>query len=97
MSIRIAVYTHCQMNENPCPNQVIHMLFEHGSELENTLNEPCIICMTLYMESIADHTDHFFTDVFLRKNFAYGCSVRNKPENSTCLAGNLKANSTCPP
>ena len=23
------------------------MLFEHGFELENTLNEPCIICMTL--------------------------------------------------
>ena len=34
--IRIAVYTHCQMNENPCSNQEIHMLFEHGSELENT-------------------------------------------------------------
>ena len=34
MSIRIAVYTHCQMNENPCSNQGIHVLFEHGSELE---------------------------------------------------------------
>ena len=31
------------MNENPCSNQEIHVLFEHGSELENTLNEPCII------------------------------------------------------
>ena len=40
----IAVYTHCQMNENPCSNQEIHVLFEHGSELENTKNEPCIIC-----------------------------------------------------
>ena len=24
-------------------------------------------------------------------------SVRNKPENSTCRAGNLKTNTTCPP
>ena len=24
-------------------------------------------------------------------------SVRNKPENSTCPAGNLKTNATCPP
>ena len=31
------------MNENPCSNQEIHVLFEHGSELENTSNEPCII------------------------------------------------------
>ena len=37
MSIRIAVYNQCQMNENPCSNQEIHVLFEHGSELENTL------------------------------------------------------------
>ena len=29
-------YTRCQMNENPCSNQEINMLFEHGSELENT-------------------------------------------------------------
>ena len=36
ISIRIAVYTHCQMNGNPCSNQKIHVLFEHGSELENT-------------------------------------------------------------
>ena len=43
MSIRIAVYTHCQMNENQCSNQEIHVLFEHGSELENTLKEPYII------------------------------------------------------
>ena len=46
------------------------MLFEHGSELENTYNEPCIICITLYMESIADQTDHF-DDVFVREN-VYG-------------------------
>ena len=39
------------------------MLFEHGSELKNTLNEPYIICMTLYTESIADQTD-LFADVF---------------------------------
>ena len=36
ISIRIAVSTHCQMNENPCSNQKIRVLFEHGSELENT-------------------------------------------------------------
>ena len=34
--LSIAVYTHCRMNENPCTNQEIHVLFEHGSELENT-------------------------------------------------------------
>ena len=36
MSIHIAVYTHCQMNKNPCSSQDFHVLFEHGSELENT-------------------------------------------------------------
>ena len=64
MSIRIAVYTH--LNENPCTNQEIHVLFEHGSELEKTYNKPCIICMTLYTESVADQTDHF-ADVFFAK------------------------------
>ena len=58
------------MNENPCSNQEIHALFE----LENTSNEPCIICMTLYTERIADQTDHF-ADVFVRKNVAYGYDV----------------------
>ena len=65
------------MNENPCSNQEIHVLFEHGSELENTLNEPYIICRTLYTESIADQTDHF-ADVFcffVRENVAYGYDV----------------------
>ena len=51
------------MNENPCSNQEIRVLFEH----ENTSNEPCIICMTLYTERIADQTDHF-ADVFVRVN-----------------------------
>ena len=50
------------------------MLFEHGSELENTSNEPCIICMTLYTERIADQTGHF-ADVFVRENVAYGYDV----------------------
>ena len=36
MSNCIAVYTHRQMNENPCSNQEIYVLFEHGPELENT-------------------------------------------------------------
>ena len=33
MSIRIAVYTHCQINENPCSNQEIRVLFDHGPDL----------------------------------------------------------------
>ena len=46
------------MNENPCSNQENHLLFEHvGFERENTLNEPCIICMTLYTERVAAKTD----------------------------------------
>ena len=36
MSIRKAVFIHCQRNENPCSNQEIHVLFEHGSEFYNT-------------------------------------------------------------
>ena len=46
------------------------MLFEYGFELENTYNEPCAICMTLYTESVADQTDNF-ADGFVCKNFAY--------------------------
>ena len=57
------------MNETPCSNQEIHMLFEHGFELENTKNEPCIICIMLYMESIVDQTVHF-ADSFARENVA---------------------------
>ena len=51
------------------------MLFEHGSELENTENEPFIICMTLYTESVADQTDHS-ADIFVRENVACGYDVR---------------------
>ena len=47
------------MMENPCSNQEIHVLFEHGFKLENFQNKPQVICMTSYMESVADHTDHF--------------------------------------
>ena len=36
ISIHIAVLTHCQMNKNPCSNQEIQVLFEHGFKLENT-------------------------------------------------------------
>ena len=59
------------MNEHPSSIQEIHVLFEHPFELENTLNEPCIICMTLYTESVADRTDHF-ANAFFRENVAYG-------------------------
>ena len=62
------------MNENPCSNQEIHVLFEHRSELENTYNEPCIICMTLYTDSAADQTYHF-ADVFVRENVTHGYDV----------------------
>ena len=75
------------MNENPCSNQEIRVLFEHGSELENTKNEPCIIRMTLYTERIADQTDHF-ADVFVRENVAYGCDVmtfESKQPTPFCL------------
>ena len=34
--IHLAVLTHCQMHENACSNQEIHMLFEHRFKLENT-------------------------------------------------------------
>ena len=50
------------------------MLFEHGSELENTSNEPGIFCMTLYTESVADQTDHFAV-VFVSENVAYSYDV----------------------
>ena len=62
------------MNENPCSNQKICVLFEHGSELEILKNEPSIICMRLYTESVADQPDHF-ADVFVCKNVAYGYDV----------------------
>ena len=55
-------------------NQKIHVLFEHWSEHENTKNEPCIICMTLYAESVTDQTDHF-AHVFVPENVAYGYDV----------------------
>ena len=66
MFISVYILCHCQMNENPCSNQEIHVLFGDGSELENTLNEPFIVCMTLYTESIADQIDPF-ADVLFAK------------------------------
>ena len=59
------------MNENPCSKQEIHLLFEHGFKLGNTLTEPLVIYMTIYTESGADRTDHF-ADAFDRENVAYG-------------------------
>ena len=32
--MRIAVWSHCQMNENPCSNHEIRVLFEHGFVLK---------------------------------------------------------------
>ena len=76
MSIRIAVYTHCQMNENPCSNQEIHLLFEHpsmGLNLNILKMSPALFAGR-YTESVADQTDHF-ADVFVRENVAYGYDV----------------------
>ena len=67
----IAILTQCLLNENQCPNQEIHMLFEHGSELEKSHQ---VICMTLYTESFVDQTDNF-TDAFVRENLVYGYDV----------------------
>ena len=50
------------------------MLFKHGSELENTKNEPCIMRMTLHTKSVADQTDHF-AEVFVSENVTYGYDV----------------------
>ena len=47
------------MNENPCLNLESHVLFKHWFKLENTLNEPQVIYMTLSTESVVDQTDHF--------------------------------------
>ena len=38
---------HCQMNDNPCTSHEVHTLFEHGFKLENTSNEPRVVCMAL--------------------------------------------------
>ena len=65
MSIRIAVYTHCQMNEKPCSNQETRVLFEHGSELKNTKKSPALFARR-YMEHVTYQTDHF-ADVFVRE------------------------------
>ena len=59
------------MNENPCSNREIHLLFENGFKLENTENEREVICMKLHKESVADQTDNF-ASAFIRKNVAYG-------------------------
>ena len=53
------------MKENPFSNQEFPMLFEHGFKLENTLNEPRVICMTLYTKSVVDQTDQFAAAMFL--------------------------------
>ena len=50
------------------------MVFEHGFKLENTSNEPCVIYMTLYTESIADQTHHF-ANVFACENVAYSYDI----------------------
>ena len=47
---------------------------EHEFELENTSNEPRVICLTLYTKNLVDQTDHF-TDFFGRENVAYGYDV----------------------
>ena len=41
---------------------------------KNLKNEPSVICMTSYMESVADHTVHF-EDAFVWENVAHGYDV----------------------
>ena len=65
---RIAVLTYCEMKENPGSNHEGCMLFEHGFELENTANEPRIIYMMLYTESVEDQTDLIAECFCLRKH-----------------------------
>ena len=62
------------MNENPFSNQEVPVLFELGFKLENTLDEPQVICMLLYTESVVDQTDQF-ADVFVCEKIAYGYIV----------------------
>ena len=62
------------MNEKPCSNQEIHLLFEYGFELENYKTESSVICMTLYLERDVDQTDHI-ADVFGIENVGYGYDV----------------------
>ena len=47
----------------------------YGFKLENTWNEPRVIYMTLYTESIADQTDPF-AEAFVRENVAHGYDER---------------------
>ena len=44
---------------------------EQSIKLGITLNEPLVIYMTLYKESVSGQTDHF-ADAFVRENFAHG-------------------------
>ena len=62
------------MDENPCLNQEIHVLFENGFKLQNTLDKPRVVYITLYAESAADQTDHF-ADVFARENDAHSTTT----------------------
>ena len=62
------------MNEHPCSNQEIHVLFEHGFELKNTSNKPLVIYMRLYAGSTAGQTDHF-ADALVCENLAHGYDV----------------------
>ena len=43
------------------------------------------------------HLGLAFQELFFVMKFVWKDNVRNKPENSTCPAGNLKTNATCPP
>ena len=62
------------MKENSCSNHEVCMLFEHGFKLENAKNEPQIIYIILYTESLADQTD-YFADAFVCENVAYSYDV----------------------
>ena len=61
------------MNESPCSNQEIRVLFEHGFELELLKMSPEIFACG-YTESVVDQTDDFAA-VFVRENVASGYDV----------------------
>ena len=64
------------MNENPCSNHEIHVLFEHGFCFCFLYNEPRFVCL-IYTESNAARTDHY-VDVFGRENVARILTLRQR-------------------
>ena len=58
----------CLKQQNPCSNNEIHVLFEHGFYLKS-LNWALICMHDFTLECVAAVTDHFAIAI-VRKNFA---------------------------